>query len=315
MSRLRRFFALFLVSVIAVVGFSFSIRQAVPAFGFDYEWEEDKPDGDLDDISTGDDQMRDDKKAIRERMAIDHYWLSVENGESELGYHKTLHLVDQLTESEDTDTLFNLGGDLYWHDTSDNQIKLTYNGRLNSAKFGNLSNIPADAGLIPPANGAAPPGAMLMWLTDTAPTGWLLCYGQAVSRETYATLFAVIGTTFGTGDGSTTFNLPDLRGRIPLGQDDMGGSSANRVTDSDADTIGGADGVESVTLTAAQSGLPAHTHTVGKVNNNDGGSGGIQQAAAANTTTQNTGSVSAADASEAHTNMPPFLTVNYIIKY
>jgi microcystin-dependent protein len=52
----------------------------------------------------------------------------------------------------------------------------------------------------------------------TAPTGWLLCDGTAVDRTTYATLFAVIGTTYGAGNGSTTFNLPDMRGRFPLGK-------------------------------------------------------------------------------------------------
>lgn len=64
----------------------------------------------------------------------------------------------------------------------------------------------------------------------SVPTGWLLCFGQAVSRTTYNRLFAVIGTTYGVGDGSTTFNLPDHRGRTAVGKDDMGGSAASRVT-------------------------------------------------------------------------------------
>jgi len=56
-----------------------------------------------------------------------------------------------------------------------------------------------------------------LWFTSVAPTGWLLCNGDVVSRSTYANLFAVIGTTFGHGDASTTFNLPDFRGRVPAG--------------------------------------------------------------------------------------------------
>lgn len=64
---------------------------------------------------------------------------------------------------------------------------------------------------------SSPSGALIMWPTDTPPAGWLLCNGQAVSRTTYAALFAVIGTTFGTGDGSTTFNLPNYRDRMPIG--------------------------------------------------------------------------------------------------
>lgn len=73
-------------------------------------------------------------------------------------------------------------------------------------------------------------GTVLPFAGSVAPTGWLLCYGQAVSRTTYAPLFAVIGTTFGVGDGSTTFNLPDLRGRIMAGKDDMGGTAAGVLT-------------------------------------------------------------------------------------
>lgn len=62
-----------------------------------------------------------------------------------------------------------------------------------------------------------PTGLISPWPTVTAPTAWLLCNGSAVSRTTYSLLFAVIGTVFGSGDGSTTFNLPDLRGRVAMG--------------------------------------------------------------------------------------------------
>jgi len=92
----------------------------------------------------------------------------------------------------------------------------------------------------------------------TAPAGWLLCAGQAVSRTRYAALFAAIGTTFGAGDGSTTFNLPDMRGRAFAGLDNMGGSSANVVTDTSADNLGGVMGAETHTLTESE--LPAHDH-------------------------------------------------------
>lgn len=78
--------------------------------------------------------------------------------------------------------------------------------------------------------GGTPIGAHIPYAGSTAPPGWLLCYGQAVSRTTYAALFAVVGTIYGPGDGSTTFNLPDKRGRGSIGLDNMGGSSAGRVT-------------------------------------------------------------------------------------
>ena len=67
-------------------------------------------------------------------------------------------------------------------------------------------------------------GEVVPFAGSTAPAGALFCYGQTVSRTTYAGLFAVIGTTYGVGDGSTTFNLPDLRGRVAAGKSDMGGS-------------------------------------------------------------------------------------------
>ena len=66
-------------------------------------------------------------------------------------------------------------------------------------------------------DGFMPIGAVIMFGGAAAPTGWLLCQGQAVSRTTYADLFGILGTTYGVGDGTTTFNLPDLRSRLPIG--------------------------------------------------------------------------------------------------
>jgi microcystin-dependent protein len=89
-------------------------------------------------------------------------------------------------------------------------------------------------------------------VTTTAPSGWLLCNGNAVSRTTYATLFASISTTYGAGDGTTTFNLPDMRSRMPIGVGTGTGLTAR--------TLAGTGGVETVILTSAQSGVPAHSH-------------------------------------------------------
>jgi len=149
-------------------------------------------------------------------------------------------------------------------------------------------------------------GEIKMWATDTAPAGWLLCYGQAISRTTYAALYAVIGTTFGTGDGSTTFNLPDFRGRMPMGQDDMGGTSANRVTAVAADSIGGSGGAETHTLTVTE--MPAHTHNMLSP------TGGLYWVGA-----QGDGKLDASyptssvGGNGAHNNMPPYLALNFII--
>lgn len=96
----------------------------------------------------------------------------------------------------------------------------------------------------------------------TAPDLWLLCYGQEVSRTTYAGLFDVIGTTFGVGDSSTTFNLPDCRGRVRAGLDNMGGSDAGRLgAILTGATIGSTGGSEEVTLSTLQ--LAVHSHNAG----------------------------------------------------
>jgi microcystin-dependent protein len=96
----------------------------------------------------------------------------------------------------------------------------------------------------------APSGAVMAYAGSAAPAGWLMCDGAAVSRSTYADLFAAIGTAFGPGDGSSTFNLPDLRGRAPIGAG-QGSGLTNR-------TLGGVLGVESHAHT-----VNGHTHSVG----------------------------------------------------
>lgn len=116
-------------------------------------------------------------------------------------------------------------------------------------------------------------GTILPFGGTSVPTGFLLCYGQAISRSTYADLFAVVGTTYGAGDGSTTFNVPDLRGRVAAGQDDMGGSSANRLTGQsggvDGDGLGNAGGLETHTLVTSE--MPSHAHRIWS--SSGGGSG------------------------------------------
>lgn len=92
-----------------------------------------------------------------------------------------------------------------------------------------------------------PAGIIMPFAGTVAPQGYLLCDGSAVDRTTYATLFDVIGTTFGSGDGSSTFNLPDLSGRVPLGV-------------SSTHLLGSTGGSETVTLTESE--LPAHVHVV-----------------------------------------------------
>lgn len=120
-------------------------------------------------------------------------------------------------------------------------------------------------------NASTPIGAIMDFAGTTAPTYWLLCYGQTLLRASYAALFAVIGTTYGSTD-STNFLLPDCRGRVRGGKDDMGGSSANRLTNQtgglNGDTLGATGGAETHTLLEAQ--IPSHTHSFSATTSSDG---------------------------------------------
>lgn len=107
-----------------------------------------------------------------------------------------------------------------------------------------------------------PLGGGLPFFGSTAPnSSFAFPYGQPINRTTYGALFSLIGTTYGTGDGSTTFNLPDLRGRVLAGKDDMGGSAAGRITNAGSGIIGtnlgASGGLETVTLQTIN--LPPYT--------------------------------------------------------
>ncbi len=109
---------------------------------------------------------------------------------------------------------------------------------------------------------SVPIGGMIDYFGTTAPnSSFVFPYGQPISRTVYATLFGLLGTTFGVGDGLTTFNLPDLRGRVVAGVDNMGGSAANRITNSGSGivgtTLGATGGAQNQTLLTAN--LPPYT--------------------------------------------------------
>lgn len=153
-----------------------------------------------------------------------------------------------------------------------------------------------------------PPGVVLAYGAASAPTGWLLCNAAAVSRTTYAALFAIIGTTYGIGDGATTFNLPDGRGRALIG------SGTGDAVDATAHSLGSKKGTETHTLTEAQ--MPSHSHQSANgtalISKNIGS--GVYAAGVAGNDWTDSSSTTAKGSGDAHPNMQPSITVNWIIK-
>ena len=175
-----------------------------------------------------------------------------------------------------------------------------------------------------------PTASLMPYAGSAAPTGYLLCDGAAINRITFSDLFGVIGTTYGVGDGSTTFNIPDLRGRVIAGLDINTGGLAGRLTTGSAanidgqtlganngnpgDTGRGTNGAQEHLLLSSESGLPDHTHTSGQNSNaaDPSGSNNRQINGNVNATSGVVGG--AQDASSAHNNVQPTIILNYIIK-
>lgn len=145
-----------------------------------------------------------------------------------------------------------------------------------------------------------PVGAVFPFAGASAPEGYLLCDGAAVSRATYAALFAIIGEAYGAGDGSTTFNLPNLKGRVAVGRD---------AAQTEFDTLAETGGAKTHTLTTDE--IPSHTHPIKRntaassygFTYNSSGSGG------------DTAESNATGGGQAHNNLQPYLVLNYIIRH
>lgn len=147
-----------------------------------------------------------------------------------------------------------------------------------------------------------PPGIVQETASATPPTGWLICDGSAISRTTYANLFTAIGTTYGTGDGTTTFNIPDMRQRMPLGKAATGTGNALGLTGGAIDHY--------------------HWQTVGS----DGGAGYISNAGTSSsgrtkviTDNRSTFAITGSSSNSARydgteSSNPPYLVLNFIIK-
>jgi microcystin-dependent protein len=183
----------------------------------------------------------------------------------------------------------------------------------NMVQLDGAAKLPAVDGSQLTGIAAIPAGIFVPYAGSTEPPGWLLCYGQAISRTTYAALFAAIGTLYGAGDGLTTFNVPDGRGYAIFGRDNMGGTAANRITSGGSGingaSLGASGGAETVTLTVAQ--MPSHSHVQSRGPEQ---AGGPVPGFVPGTTTSSAESTGSSGSSNAHQNMPPALVLNFIIK-
>ena len=175
-------------------------------------------------------------------------------------------------------------------------------------------------------------GEIRMYSGSSAPTGWLICDGSAVSRTTYSDLFNIIGTTYGSGDGSTTFNLPNMKGRFPLG---VGSVDAG---DSSAESYWGGTAAGAVNAPLGQrageawdtlsiSKIPSHTHAIHTYAASQSGwqgrypitydANGLDPASYAwissGTLVADVPNITYTGEGQAHNNMPPFIAVNFII--
>ena len=165
-------------------------------------------------------------------------------------------------------------------------------------------------------------GTIQMWPVASAPSGYLLCAGSAVSRTTYAALFAVIGTTFGSGDGSTTFNLPNYTNRFPYGTT-VGATGGT----ADAIVVSHSHGISDPSHSHGVSD-PGHSHQYANSNitgqSNAGPYAQFEGQSTSNTSTSGTGisingattgiSVNSTGSSGTNANLPPYLGISFIIK-
>ncbi|MBI5401475.1 tail fiber protein, partial [Candidatus Wolfebacteria bacterium] len=194
--------------------------------------------------------------------------------------------------------------------TTTSTAKLGVNGIIESTTGG----FKFPDGTIQTVAAGDPAGTIKMYGGSVAPSGYLFCDGSAISRTTYAALFTILSTIYGAGDGSTTFNVPDLRGRIPVGVGTgVGGGTSGTGLPAGGSALttvvrGTWKGEETHVLTSSE--MPSHTHSFPA--GYDSGTSYVVPGGILPITTQNT---SAAGGGAAHNIIQPVMGVNFIIKY
>lgn len=151
-------------------------------------------------------------------------------------------------------------------------------------------------------------GEIIEYAGESIPGGYLVCDGSAVSRTEYSELFDVIGTLYGSGDGSTTFNLPDLRGRVVTGLN---------TTNSNFNVLGKTGGEEAHTLTVSE--IPSHNHTITTFRQYQDGTSTDSTKIGRTIPAADGGDVSSITSNQtgggqAHNNLQPYITINYLIR-
>ena len=272
--------------------------------------------------SLGASRIRDLKQQLRLRLSQDHSW----NGDGNDGYHKQVTLLQQAQTPIPSFDAGATGGSLFTESVNGNDELLWADNN------GHTTQLTASGG----TPQVVPPGTISYFAGPTTPSGYLLANGQAVSRTTYGNLFANIGTQYGNGDGTSTFNLPDCRARFVAGGDAT--NATGRLTGLtgglSASTLGNTGGGQQFALVAGNIPQlpvtihdPGHTHPLNNtyaVNNTNGqgaATGGSLVAANAGSTVTGsafTGITANANEGNAVTNVtaaiPPSIVFNCIVK-